>query len=102
MATELGGEAPVSFFYHLGDIVYLNGERANYGAQFFDPYEPYDAPIVAVAGNHDGDLAAGSDAAPLEAFVEQFCSGAPGDRRTRPAARLSTSRTSTGRLSTSG
>ncbi len=77
MATELGGEAPVSFFYHLGDIVYLNGERANYGAQFFDPYESYDAPIVAVAGNHDGDLAAGSDAAPLEAFVEQFCSGDP-------------------------
>ncbi|HEY2202802.1 MAG TPA: metallophosphoesterase [Solirubrobacteraceae bacterium] len=75
MATELDGEAAVSFFYHLGDIVYLNGERANYGAQFFDAYESYDAPIVAVAGNHDGDLPADSDATPLEAFTEQFCSG---------------------------
>ena len=73
MASELGGEAPVSFFYHLGDLVYLNGERANYGAQFFEPYDSYGAPIVAVAGNHDGDLPAGSDAAPLEAFAQQFC-----------------------------
>ncbi len=79
MATELEGPEPASFFYHLGDIVYLNGERAHYEAQFFDPYESYEAPILAVAGNHDGDLPARSDAAPLEAFVEQFCSpdGAP-------------------------
>ena len=40
MATEFGARGTVSFFYHLGDIVYLNGERSNYGAQFFDPYEP--------------------------------------------------------------
>ncbi len=74
MTTELAGEEPARFFYHLGDIVYLNGERANYGAQFFEPYGEYGAPILAVAGNHDGDLPAGSDAEPLEAFVEQFCS----------------------------
>ena len=76
MATELDGLQPVNFFYHLGDIVYLNGERAGYRSQFFDPYECYGAPIVGVAGNHDGDLAPGNDAAPLEAFMEQFCAPA--------------------------
>lgn len=72
MATELTGARQVSFF--LGDVVYLNGERSHYGAQFFEPYDAYRAPILAVAGNHDGDLAPGSDAATLDAFVEQFCS----------------------------
>ena len=85
MATELEGERPVSFFYHLGDIVYLHGERANYDAQFFEPYRGYPAPILAVAGNHDGELAPGSEAGSLEAFVEQFCARAhepsPPDRR---------------------
>lgn len=74
MATELEGSQPPSFFYHLGDIVYPNGERAHYAAQFFEPYGSYAAPILAVAGNHDGDLPAGSAATPLEAFVDQFCS----------------------------
>lgn len=76
MASELEGTQPASFLYHLGDVVYLHGERANYEAQFFDPYAVYQAPILAVAGNHDGDLSPGSDAAPLEAFVEQFCAPA--------------------------
>jgi len=87
MATELGGERPVSLFYHLGDIVYLNGERAHYREQFFEPYAPYTAPILGVAGNHDGELAAGSNAASLEAFVEQFCApaGAVSPPDLRPA-----------------
>ena len=74
MATELAGEEPARFFYHLGDIVYLHGERAHYRTQFFEPYAGYGAPIIAIAGNHDGDVPAGIDVAPLEAFVEQFCS----------------------------
>ena len=73
MANELEGDRPARFFYHLGDIVYLHGERAHYRAQFFEPYAGYGAPIVAIAGNHDGDVEPGSDVPSLEAFVGQFC-----------------------------
>ncbi len=73
MATELDSDRPVRFFYHLGDIVYLFGERAHYRAQFFEPYAGYGAPILAIAGNHDGDVEPGSGVPSLEAFAGQFC-----------------------------
>jgi hypothetical protein len=74
MVSELTGESPVNFFYHLGDIVYLHGEEANYRSQFFSPYADYHAPIFAIPGNHDGELAPGSRAGTLEAFIKIFCS----------------------------
>jgi Calcineurin-like phosphoesterase len=43
------------FFYHLGDVVYFNGESSLYGSQFYEPYQNYHAPIFAIPGNHDGD-----------------------------------------------
>jgi hypothetical protein len=42
------------FFYHLGDVVYYNGEVDKYYDQFYEPYDHYAAPIIAIAGNHDG------------------------------------------------
>ena len=103
MATELEGERPVSFFYHLGDIVYLHGERANYGAQFFEPYAGVSRRrSSAVAGNHDGELAPGS-----EVGRSRRSSSSSARRRLRAtpdpsAASASTSRTCTGRSSTTG
>ena len=44
-----------AFFYHLGDVVYYNGESTEYMAQFYEPYQFYPALIMAIAGNHDGD-----------------------------------------------
>ena len=44
------------FFYHLGDVVYYAGESANYWPEFYEPYLNYNAPIVAIPGNHDGDV----------------------------------------------
>ncbi len=44
-----------SFFYHLGDVVYYNGESEKYFDQFYDPYQYYLQPILAIPGNHDGD-----------------------------------------------
>lgn len=44
-----------AFFYHLGDVVYYNGEAARYYEQYYDPYLQYDAPILAIPGNHDGE-----------------------------------------------
>ena len=65
-----------AFFYHLGDVVYYNGEASGYYAQFYDPYLQYDAPILAIPGNHDGDELPGGDPS-LTAFVDNFCARAP-------------------------
>jgi hypothetical protein len=42
------------FFFHLGDVIYSFGEAQYYYDQFYEPYRNYPAPIVALAGNHDG------------------------------------------------
>jgi hypothetical protein len=65
------------FFYHLGDIVYFYGAADQYYAQFYEPYAHYAGPILGVPGNHDGDLAPGSTATSLQAFIENFCATAP-------------------------
>lgn len=44
-----------AFFYHLGDVVYYNGEIDKYYDQFYEPYDHYHAPIISIPGNHDGD-----------------------------------------------
>ena len=67
------------FFYHLGDVVYYYGEEGNYNSQFFEPYINYPAPILAIAGNHDGDVDPTDPNPPvsLKAFNEVFCSNSP-------------------------
>src|SRR5574337_159619 len=65
-----------AFFYHLGDVVYFYGEASNYYAQFYEPYMHYPAPILAIPGNHDGDVTVGSSPS-LSAFVENFCAPNP-------------------------
>ena len=72
------GEEPL-FFYHLGDVIYFNGMSSDYPAQFYEPYQNYDAPIVAIAGNHDGDTRTRTgdtpdDESTLYGFMQNFCS----------------------------
>jgi hypothetical protein len=67
---------PPSFFYHLGDVVYFDGERNRYYDEFYDPYLHYPAPIFAIAGNHDGDLGIPPIGTSLEGFMVNFCAGA--------------------------
>lgn len=62
-----------SFFYHLGDVVYYDGESANYWPEFYEPYIDYHAPIVAIPGNHDGDVNPTTGEKSLDAFVRNFC-----------------------------
>ena len=67
------------FFYHLGDVVYFNGMSTDYPVQFYEPYQNYDAPIVAIAGNHDGDTRTRTGDVPddettLFGFMQNFCS----------------------------
>src|SRR5262249_19562775 len=42
LATIRPGYRP-AFFYHLGDVIYFNGETSQYFPQFYHPYEFYDA-----------------------------------------------------------
>jgi hypothetical protein len=69
-----------AFFYHLGDVVYYDGEIANYYWEFYEPYGHYPGPIFAIPGNHDGDVdptdqfSKPSDS--LKGFVRNFCSQA--------------------------
>ncbi len=62
-----------SFFFHLGDVIYSFGEAQYYYDQFYEPYRDYPAPIVALAGNHDGMVAPNTNVRTLAAFLENFC-----------------------------
>src|SRR5262249_10383418 len=76
-------EAPKpAFLYHLGDVIYFNGQSNLYNPQFYDPYKYYPAPIFAIPGNHDGDTKVRGDDAPdtettLFGFMQNFCAESP-------------------------
>jgi hypothetical protein len=81
METDFSGNDAMthpSFFYHLGDVVYYDGELANYFPEFYEPYMNYPAPIFAIPGNHDGDVDPQTKEGSLEGFVRNFCSQIPG------------------------
>ncbi|MEW6437524.1 MAG: metallophosphoesterase [Pseudomonadota bacterium] len=61
------------FMLHLGDVIYSFGEAKYYYDQFYDPYRDYPAPIISLAGNHDGMVAPGVTVPTLQAFLENFC-----------------------------
>jgi len=71
-------DAEPAFFYHLGDVVYYNGEASEYYPQLYLPYEHYPRPIFSIPGNHDGDPLETSDVQKTEpslsAWVRNFCS----------------------------
>jgi len=75
-ATPAGGIMAPSFCYHIGDVVYFNGEVDQYYPQFYAPYEHYPLPILGIPGNHDGDPLNAS-AISLEGFYRNFLA-APG------------------------
>jgi acid phosphatase type 7 len=81
-AAAAGPFGTPAFFYHLGDVVYFDGEAREYFPQFYQPYEHYPNPILAIPGNHDGDrYDNGKLVNPepsLAAFVRNFCQARPG------------------------
>jgi hypothetical protein len=74
--NEAGADTP-AFLYHLGDLVYSFGEAKYYYDQFYDPYRNYPAPIVAIAGNHDGMVYSGDGVPSLDAFLRNFVNSEP-------------------------
>jgi hypothetical protein len=76
-----GADKP-GFFYHLGDVVYFNGQSELYRPQFYEPYQYYPAPIFAIPGNHDGDIHVRPGDQPdsepsLTGFRVNFCDDQP-------------------------
>lgn len=69
-------DARPQFFYHLGDVVYYNGEIDKYYDQFYEPYDHYGAPILAIPGNHDGDPVDSSQTS-LDGWVRYFMQPTP-------------------------
>lgn len=70
-------EGGASFVYSVGDVVYFYGEEGEYAHQFYEPYAHLAAPIVAIPGNHDGDLETGAGPQSLAGFMTNFCDSAP-------------------------
>jgi len=76
MISDFVGEAPgetPQFHFLLGDVVYSFGELQYYYDQFYEPYRSYPAPILAVAGNHDGMVSPLAHAKSLQGFLRNFC-----------------------------
>lgn len=79
--SAVGARKP-SFLYHVGDVVYFNGQSELYNSQFYEPYQYYPAPIFAIPGNHDGDTRVRqgdpADTEPsLFGFTQNFCAPQP-------------------------
>ncbi len=72
------GTTKPHFCYHIGDVVYYNGEISNYYGQFYEPYAHYDAPIFPIPGNHDGEVDDPSTGqTSLDGFVAAFMQANP-------------------------
>jgi hypothetical protein len=69
------GTAPM-FFYHLGDVVYFNGQLTEYYDQFYEPYNHYNVPILGIPGNHDGDPINAQQVS-LDGWVDYFMTPEP-------------------------
>jgi Calcineurin-like phosphoesterase len=61
------------FFLHLGDVVYGPNKDQMYRDEFYRPYMKYPGKILAIPGNHDGEVFAGTDPESLRAFIANFC-----------------------------
>ena len=76
MATDYkpgaGGLNP-AFLLHLGDVIYGPDKEAHYGDRLYRPYRHYPGKILAIPGNHDGEVKVAKDSPSLNAFQANFC-----------------------------
>lgn len=70
--SSAGGLNP-AFLFHLGDVVYGPGKESHYGERFYTPYKRYPGKIIAIPGNHDGEVKTPEDDPSLSAFLAHFC-----------------------------
>ena len=75
-------EKSPAFFLHLGDVNYYNNTDAGYHEQFYTPYKLYPGKIIAIPGNHDGEIfkfdgSSTGQKTTLEAFSRNFVQPKP-------------------------
>jgi len=81
VAAAITAANDTSFFYHLGDIIYIEkgsdttaddsdgaDTAALWNSQFYAPYTNYPKQIVSIPGNHDGK------STPITNYLDAFCS----------------------------
>lgn len=83
MTRDVVPAAPANgaaFFLNLGDIIYGPGKADHYAGKFYRPNMPYLRPapnfegiILAIPGNHDGEVRSSADSPTLKAYLENFC-----------------------------
>lgn len=78
MAQVVTAPPAPAFVYHVGDVVYFNGDASQYVPQFYEPYAHLQLPFLAIPGNHDGDTTDDASRAPLDTFMANFCSPTAG------------------------
>jgi hypothetical protein len=66
-----------AFVYHVGDLVYFNGDEADYASQFYEPYAHLNAAIIGIPGNHDGDNSDNPSVSSLSGFMTNLCAPSP-------------------------
>ena len=75
MATDYnpsaGGLNP-AFLFHLGDVIYGPDKSTHYVDRFYRPYRHYPGKIIAIPGNHDGEVRSAADSPSLNAFEANF------------------------------
>jgi len=79
------GSSP-AFLFHLGDVIYYDNTDKGYLAQFYTPYKHYPGKIIAIPGNHDGEMVkydqpgqpSVGQSTTLAAFQENFCQAVTG------------------------
>lgn len=79
------GNSP-AFLFHLGDVIYYDNSMQGYTQQFYTPYKHYPGKIIAIPGNHDGELfkydqvgqPSTGQTVSLQAFQDNFCQLLPG------------------------
>jgi hypothetical protein len=65
-----------AFVYHVGDLVYFNGDEADYSSQLYEPYAHLNTAIIGIPGNHDGDNSDNTSVPSLSAFMSNLCAAA--------------------------
>ncbi len=79
LVAALNPNDPASpqFCYHVGDVVYFTGLHDAYYAQFYEPYSHYTVPILAIPGNHDGEVDNPTLQTSLDGWVDYFMQPQP-------------------------
>ncbi len=66
------GRSP-AFLFHLGDVIYGPGKDQGYRREFYEPFVHYSGKVIAIPGNHDGEVFPTTDPTTLKAFQANFC-----------------------------